>query len=258
MTRDYQHGFSSRMTSMYDTDQRVRKARTLHAVLADHCGDRLARMNVLTVGASTGIIDAWLSQYVHDIVAIDIDEQAIAHASANFASDKLHYRVGDAMALPADDNSVDIVVCSQVYEHVPDAGRMMAEIRRVLRPGGVCYFAANNRLIVREPHYGLYFLSWLPPRLADLYMRLAGKGTHYYERHLTLPALRRLTAGFRVHDYTHRIVADPERFQAGYMIPARGWKALLVRQLARRAYWLFPGYIWLLEKPAARGETERT
>lgn len=251
MTRDYQHGFSSRGNAMYDTEARVRKARTMHAVLADHFGERLPQLDVLTVGASTGIIDAWLAQHVREITGIDIDEQAIAHANTNFANEKLRYRVGDAMALPLTDANIDIVICAQVYEHVPDAQRMMAEIRRVLRPGGVCYFAANNRLIVREPHYGLYFLSWLPPRLAGTYMRLAGKGDHYYEKHLTLPALRQLVAGFRVNDYTLRIVDDPARFHAGYMIPAQGWKARVVRQLARRAYWLFPGYIWLLEKPTS-------
>lgn len=248
MTRDYQHDFSSRGNAMYDEDGRVRKARTMHAVLADHFGDRLARLDVLTVGASTGIIDAWLSAHVRDITGIDIDEKAIAHANEKFAGERLRYRVGDAMALPLADNSVDIVICAQVYEHVPDAEKMMAEIRRVLRPGGVCYFAANNRLIVREPHYGLLFLSWLPQRLADLYMRAAGKGTHYYERHRTLGGLRRLVKDFRVHDYTGRIAEDPVRFHADYMIPATGWKAVMVRQLLRRAYWLFPGYIWLLEK----------
>lgn len=252
MTRDYQLDFSSRMVSMYDTRARQRKAQTMVAVLRDHFGERLPQLDVLTVGASTGIIDAWLAQHVRDVTGIDIDEKAIAHANAEFAGEHLRFRVGDAMALPAADNSVDVVICAQVYEHVPDAEKMMAEIRRVLRPGGTCYFAANNRLIVREPHYGLLFLSWLPQKLADLYLRVAGKGDHYYEQHRTLGNLRRLVADFRVIDYTVRIADDPAAFHADYMIPARGWKGFVVRMLARRAYWLFPGYIWLLEKPAAK------
>ena len=252
MSRDYQPDFSARGSAMFDTDARVRKARTMQAVLADHCGARLAELDVLTVGASTGIIDAWLAQHVRHITGVDIDENAIAHANREFAGPKLRFITGDAMALPLADASVDIVICAQVYEHVPDADRMMADIFRVLRPGGVCYLAANNRLIVREPHYGLLFLSWLPPRLADAYMRLAGKGSHYYERHRTLPALRRMVSAFTVHDYTPRIIADPARFHAGYMIPAQGWQAAAIRLLARRAYWLFPGYIWLLEKPAGK------
>ena len=66
---------------------------------------------------------------------------------------------------------------------------------------------------------------------------------------ITLSSLRRLVANFRVHDYTGRIVDDPARFHAEYMIPVAGWKAAAIRLLQRRAYWLFPGYIWLLEKP---------
>lgn len=248
MTRDYQHDFSSRMVSMYDSDARTRKARTMVAVLRDHFGDRLAQLDVLTVGASTGIIDAWIAPHVRDLTGIDIDEKAIAHANAEFSGEHLRFRVGDAMALPAGDNSIDVVICAQVYEHVPDATKMMAEIHRVLRPGGVCYFAANNRLIMREPHYGLWFLSWLPQPLANLYLRMAGKGDHYYEQHRTLGGLRQLVSSFRVVDYTVRIADDPAAFHADYMIPTRGWQALAVRSLARRAYWLFPGYIWLLEK----------
>lgn len=248
--RDYQHDFSLNTASMYDADGRERKARTMLAVLRDHWGDALAGLDVLNVGASTGIIDAYLARHVRQVTGIDIDRQAIDFASRQHQADNLRFLVGDAMALPAGNDSVDIVVCAQVYEHVPDAERMMAEIRRVLRPGGTCYFAANNRLIMKEPHHRLWFLSWLPPRLADAYLRLAGKGSHYYERHRTLGGLHRLVAGFEVIDYTPRIVQAPVEFHAEYMLPARGWKARAVRGLFHTAPWLFPGYIWLLRKPS--------
>ena len=94
-----------------------------------------------------------------------------------------------------------MVVCAHVYEHVPDARRLMAEIWRLLRPGGVCYFAAGNRLSIMEPHYRLPFLSWLPPSAADRYLRVTGKGNSYYERHATLWGLKRLTRDFTVIDY---------------------------------------------------------
>lgn len=250
--RGYQHGFSTRTTSMYDTGGRERKARTMLAVLHDHWGDALSELDVLNVGASTGIIDAYLARHVHHVTGIDIDGQAIDFANSHHTAENLRFLVGDAMALPAEDESVDIVVCAQVYEHVPDADKMMAEIRRVLRPGGTCYFAANNRLILKEPHYGLWFLSWLPLRLADTYLRLTGKGSHYYERHRTLGGLLKLVAAFEVIDYTPRIVQEPGKFHAEYMLPSHGWKAWIVRSLVRHAGWLFPGYIWLLRKqPAA-------
>jgi SAM-dependent methyltransferase len=44
--------------------------------------------------------------------------------------------VGDARVLPVAEGSVDVVLCTQVIEHVPEPVRVLQEIFRVLRPGG--------------------------------------------------------------------------------------------------------------------------
>ena len=44
---------------------------------------------------------------------------------------------GDALHLPFPDDTFDRVICSEVFEHIPDDTGAMAEIRRVLKPGGV-------------------------------------------------------------------------------------------------------------------------
>lgn len=49
--------------------------------------------------------------------------------------------VGDAYALPYADGSVDAVHCEAVLEHLAEPARALAEMRRVLRPGGLGYFA---------------------------------------------------------------------------------------------------------------------
>jgi SAM-dependent methyltransferase len=82
--------------------------------------------------------------------------------------------VADALHLPFADDSLDVVICSHVYEHVPEPVQMFREIHRVLCMGGVCYFSAGNRLMWNEPHYNLPLLSVLPRPLAHLYIRLAG------------------------------------------------------------------------------------
>jgi SAM-dependent methyltransferase len=48
---------------------------------------------------------------------------------------------GDAARLPFADNSFDRVLCSEVLEHVPDPDAVLAEIARILKPGGI--FAAS-------------------------------------------------------------------------------------------------------------------
>jgi ubiquinone/menaquinone biosynthesis C-methylase UbiE len=67
------------------------------------------------------------------------------------------------LTLPFVDNSFDKVICSEVLEHIPDYPAMLAEIRRVLKPGGV--FAAS------VPRY---FPEWVCWRLSDEYHEVEG------------------------------------------------------------------------------------
>jgi SAM-dependent methyltransferase len=182
------------------------------------------------------------------VAGIDIDAKAIAHAAGTYCRANLFFAVGDALSLPFADEQFDVVVCSQVYEHVPDAQVMMAEIARVLRPGGVVYFAAGNRLMLNEPHYNLPFLSLLPRSLAHRYIRFMGKGDFYYEKHLSFWGLRKLVAGFAIVDYTLPILQNPERYGAEYMVPEGGLKQALAVFMAKYLYALVPGYIWVLQK----------
>ena len=236
---------------MFDAEGRGRKARTMLAVLADFfAGRALEGLAALNVGSSAGLIDRHLAASFASVVGMDIDAPAIRHAAGETPPGNLRFLVGDALRIPFGDASFDVVVCSQVYEHVPDAPRMMAEILRVLKPGGACYFAAGNRLMWNEPHYDLRLLSVMPRWLADLRVRAAGKGSGYYEQHYTYWGLRRLVRGFHLHDYTRRIVEDPAAFFADYMLRPGSRKARLARLVARHLRWLVPGYIWVLEKPS--------
>jgi 2-polyprenyl-3-methyl-5-hydroxy-6-metoxy-1,4-benzoquinol methylase len=251
MNRSYQFSFSSKMPSMYDVESRERKAKTMIAVLSDYCGgeEKLAKLAVLDVGSSTGIIDNYLSRHFMKTTGIDIDTDAVAHAAQTFDQDNLVFMEADAMNMSFQENSFDIVICSQIYEHVPDAAKLVSEIHRVLKPAGVCFFSAGNRINIMEPHYRLPFLSILPKPLAHLYMRLAGKGSHYYEEHFTYWGLKKLTQDFICHDYTVKMVNQPQNYAIEYMVPEQGLKGRIVRLIANYFIWFFPNYIWLLEKP---------
>jgi ubiquinone/menaquinone biosynthesis C-methylase UbiE len=251
MGRGYQQNFSSSHgDSMYDRAARERKARTMLHILSDCLGaDNIARMNLLDVGASTGILDNYLSRYFYEVTGIDIDNKAIDHALNTFSHERLHFHHGDAMSLSFPDNSFDVVICSQVYEHVPDAGRMMDEIFRVLKPAGVCYFAAGNRLAVEEHHHQLPFLSAIPRPFAHLYLRVTGKGKYYYEKHLSYWGLKSLVKRFEIIDYSSKVINDPEKFDAAYMLEPGSTRHKFAQLVVNKMYWLCPGYIWLLRKP---------
>lgn len=251
MERNYQYDFSAGGDAMFDVTGRTRKAETMVRVLSDFIGTPLGGLTLLNVGGSAGIIDSVLADHFGTVSNIDIDADAIRFARERFQRPNLEFRVGDALAIDFPDGHFDVVVCSQVYEHVADAEQMMREIFRVLKPGGVCYFAASNRLMWNEPHYNLPLLSVVPRPLAHLYVRLAGRASQYHELHYSYWGLKKLVSRFVVHDYTQKMVDDPERFAIAYMVPATGLKGALVRVIATHFRWLMPGYVWLLQKPAA-------
>jgi len=248
VSRGYQYDFSTSSPHAYDVENRERKARTMTAVLADYLPEPLERYELLNVGGSTGIIDNYLAGHFRRVVSVDIDEPAIRHAQASYHRDNLEFRLADALDLPFADDSFDVAVCSHVYEHVPDPRKMFREIRRVLKPGGVCYFSAGNRLMWNEPHYNLPLLSVLPRPLAHVYIRIAGKARHYHEKHLSYWGLKSLVRPFSCTDYTLRLVTQPDVFHTAYLVPPGSLKAKIAAFILNHAYWACPGYIWVLQK----------
>ena len=249
MDRGYQYEFSNKGSAMFDIAGRQRKAKTMICVLEDAFDKPLDSLSVLNVGGSTGIIDEYLSRYFHKVTGVDIDEKAILYAKSNFQKENLIFEIGDAMDMKYKQNSFDVVVCSQVYEHVPDANILMSEIFRVLKPGGIVYFAAGNSLMLNQPHYNLPLLSMLPRPLAHLYIRMTDKGEYYHEKHFTYWGLKRLVRKFKVTDYTSQIISDPLKFKVEYMVNPGSIKQKIAFFVAQFMTWLVPGYIWLLEKP---------
>ncbi len=248
--RGYQHNYSDLDPQLFDVGGRTQKAEKVLAVLKDYLGP-IDEAHVLDVSSSTGIMAKCFARGVGRITGIDIDVKALGYAAENQSAPNLAYSVMDALHLAFPDASFDVVICNQMYEHVPDAQMLMDEIFRVLRPGGICYFGANNRLMLIENHYGkLPFLSIIPKPLAHVYLRVLGRAKYYYETHYTVWTLRKLTRRFEIEDYTQRIVHEPERFSATDMIQPGSATQRLSMLLLRHAYWLFPGYVWLLRKPA--------
>lgn len=250
---EYQLGFSQiHPGTMFDEEGRLQKARKTVAVILDalrSAGFDPQRAKVLDIGCSTGILTRHYAEFFGQVVGIDIDDGAVEWAQKNRAADNIDYRVGDSMDLPCSTASFDVVTCTHIYEHVPDAQRMLDEVFRVLKPGGVCYFAAENRIRLWDGHYDLPLLTVLPKTLGDWYVRVMGKGEGRYETHFTLRGLRRLVRRFEIIDYTRAVVRDPERFEASDMVPAGSLKQKAASAILAAAYWAFPTYLWILRKP---------
>ncbi|MEL6862698.1 MAG: class I SAM-dependent methyltransferase [Pseudomonadota bacterium] len=96
-----------------------------------------------------------------NIIGVDLDEPSLKKAQEGLGTLPKHagedggsvaFETGDATALRFEDDTFDAIICSEVLEHLPDYHAALAEMRRVLKPGG--------KLCVSVPHAWPERICW--------------------------------------------------------------------------------------------------
>lgn len=92
---------------------------------------------VLDLGCADGSISiGYLDYGAKHIIGVDIDPVAIAKAQEKYTTDKSEFHLSSVESIPLEDNSVDTILCYDVFEHVEKPETILKEVRRVLKPGG--------------------------------------------------------------------------------------------------------------------------
>lgn len=103
---------------------------------------------VLDVGCQYGLFSFYLADRGARVTGMDISRKWVERcrrtAREKYPDRKIEFVVGDAQELPFDSESFDVVVCTEVVEHVDYAGDVLSEIHRVLVPGGVLVLGTPN------------------------------------------------------------------------------------------------------------------
>jgi 2-polyprenyl-3-methyl-5-hydroxy-6-metoxy-1,4-benzoquinol methylase len=241
---EYQDHFYSQCEGVRDPEIRKSKAQKIAKLLVRYTPFCLSSAVCLDVGCSSGIITAEVASLCKLTLGVDYDEVGLNAVESDVRA-TAHFLRGDAMGLPFRENSMDVIVCAQVYEHVPDADVLFEELYRLLKPGGVIFFSGPNWLFPIEPHYFLPFLHWLPARAADLYLRVTRRGSHYYERSCTIGALRRKLNRFVIRDVSSDVVVSAVSAKCN----ALGWILKHLPDLFWKSICLFlPNFNWILFK----------
>jgi SAM-dependent methyltransferase len=111
----------------------------------------VAGRRVLDLGSGEGFGAALLADTAEAVTGVDIDAQTVAHSRANYRAPNLKFREASAMDLSAfGDDSFDAVVAFEMIEHVVEHERVLAEIARVLAPGGFLVMSTPERRAYSE------------------------------------------------------------------------------------------------------------
>lgn len=173
---------AKKLEVMYRARDVVRRRAIVREALGAQAGER-----IIDIGCGPGFYVAELLEEVGpegSVLGVDAAEAMLAVAGKRCEGHQnASFQRADATSLPAEDESFDAALSVQVMEYVPDVGAALAEIYRVLRPGG--------RVVIWDVDWET--LSW--------YSTDAGRmerAKQAFDKHLTHPALpQRLTAQLR-------------------------------------------------------------
>ena len=145
-------------------------------------------LDVLDLGCGGGFMAEPLARRGAAVIGVDPCPQAVAAAARHARGTGLaiDYRVGAGERLPLSARTVDVVVCVDVLEHVDDLDAVLAEIARVLRPGGLLLFdtVAATRLA-----------AFVLVTMAERVLRLLPSGTHEPARFVAATKFRARLVG---------------------------------------------------------------
>jgi 2-polyprenyl-3-methyl-5-hydroxy-6-metoxy-1,4-benzoquinol methylase len=134
-------------------------------------------MNVLELGCGTGSLCQSLYQKGIDIAGCDVSQVAIEHGRGKYPH--LNLSVVNAEQLPWENETFDAVLSFDVLEHLFNPDQHLAQVRRILKPGGYYLFQTPNKFINaiyetmknrslawRQYHPSLHFAGQLRRRLS--------------------------------------------------------------------------------------------
>lgn len=144
-------------------------------------------MVVLELACGTGILSAQLAGSVKMLEATDFSEEMIKQAKQKCHSSRLRFSVQDAANLSYAPGTFDAVVISNALHIMPEPEKALAEIRRVLKPGGILiaptFTAAGSlsgriKIRIMELSGFKVFHKWTPKGYLDFLKKNGFKITH--------------------------------------------------------------------------------
>ncbi len=134
----------------------IRNPFKIHEFFEVVSGSALEKHHViLDLGCEKGLQTQLLARYCKRVIGVDIDEKPIAEAKWHLRNSCVRRKVEFLCArleeadLPA--SSLDRVFSLCVLEHIPNLSRVLAEVKRLLKPGGELHVSVDSLATVNDP-----------------------------------------------------------------------------------------------------------
>ncbi|MBV8453238.1 MAG: methyltransferase domain-containing protein [Deltaproteobacteria bacterium] len=214
MRQDSQSQLIALLETLYNSRNPTR--RWLHCTRRDWLIAKIAECarerpgRALEIGFGAGVYLRALANYYNEVVGTDLNQSQLEHARARTADiANLHVLIDDITDSQLPVHSFDLVLCSEVLEHIRDTGRAIAGIRRVVAPSGLLVISTPQRHSVMELACKLAFM----PGVINLVRRVYGEAV-FETGHISLMTERQITralesAGFHIR----------QRFKSGLYLP---------------------------------------
>ena len=100
--------------------------------------------SVLDIACGEGYGANLLAAVAADVTGVDTAQDAVSHARIKYKRDNLSFKTGSCLQIPMQNKSVDLAICFETLEHIAEHEKFMAELRRVLKPGGLLVISTPN------------------------------------------------------------------------------------------------------------------
>jgi SAM-dependent methyltransferase len=197
-----------------------------HALLDLGCGTGRHTFEAMRRGADVVALD----QNGEDLTSVEVMVAAMVDTGEVTAPERPVTLRADALALPFPDSSFDRVIASEILEHVPQDDVAIAEIFRVVRPGGLVAVSVPRRWPER--------ICWA---LSDAYHEVPGGHVRIYRGHQLLAALEAAGLELLGRHYAHALHSPYWWLKCATGVEqenslTRGYHKLLVWDMMRRPW----------------------
>jgi len=184
-------------------------------------------MTVLDVGTGTGYLAGMMAPLVGKVIGVDCTPAMLTRAGEKMAHagyQHVSFREGMAEHLPLATDSVDVVMCHMLMHHVVSPRTVLAELRRVVRPGGY--------VLIIDAHTHKH--HWTPEAFGDLHY---GTDLRKLQKHLKMLQMKILQVENAGISHSGSFVGNNATFSNFLLLGQASARSRTTRLGGRRRYW---------------------